>query len=216
MHLGRLIAVDPSLTCSGWALFHVSTGNLLAIGKIRAPSSATPLPLRLTMLQRQVDELMGVLKLGGDDVLVCEAQTTMKDPRAAFAVEQVRCIFESLGRARSVRVPGRVNPRSVQSEIMGLKGKQLARPIVKETAVIVAKALYEQALLSLGFDVEHSALKRNQDIVDALLVGTLALSKIRTSRVESSVVLEELFVGKRRMRVTVGSSRGMRSRGGLR
>src|SRR5690606_567012 len=134
----RLLAVDPSLTCSGWALFELATarpgqGKLVAVGKIRSLSPRVPLATRFSDLQRKIVGVYESLSLSGNDVLICESQTTMRDPRAAFKVEQVRGIFETVARSRSLHVPGRINPRSVQSEVMGLRGKQLARAVVKDT-----------------------------------------------------------------------------------
>lgn len=179
----RLLAIDPSLTCSGWALFEVRGGTLCGVGKLRSLGAANPLAARLQDLQGRIAGLMERFQLTAGDVLICEEQTTMRDPRAAFKVEQVRGIFEAVARSRRVKVPGRLNPRSVQFEIMGLKGKQTKREIVKEVAVEVVRSLYGTALAGIGFDPTPRNLKRNQDIVDAILVGSLGLSRIRSAEV---------------------------------
>jgi hypothetical protein len=67
--------------------------------------------------------------------MVCEAATTVRDPHNALKVETVRAMFESVARGRLVGVPGRINPRSVQFEVMGLSGKQLPRAEVKDMAI---------------------------------------------------------------------------------
>ena len=118
----------------------------------------------------------------------------MRDPRAAFVVEQVRGIFETLARARALVVPGRLNPRSVQYEMLGLKGKQLLRETVKLTAAAAVSRLYAQSLRRLGFDCGIDNLSRNQDIVDAMLVGGLALTRIKSAEA-AGVSLEEYFDG---------------------
>lgn len=188
----KLVAIDPSLTCSGWALFSIEESVLLGVGKIRSLPPAIPLSQRLEDLQRKVSNLLIQLALGGNDVLVCEAPTTMRDPRAALKVEQVRVIFEALARERSLAVPGRLNPRSVQYEVMGLKGKQLKRTVIKSTAVTIVHRLYKRDLSQLGFDCSPKNLSRNQDIVDAVLVGSLGLARIKASRF-SHMPLETLF-----------------------
>jgi len=175
------MAVDPSLTCSGWALFHVGGGGLCAIGKLKALGATVPLADRLTDLQSRIEALFGRFEFGSRDVLICEEQTTMRDPRAAFKVEQVRGIFEVVARSRRVSVPGRLNPRSVQYEIMGLKGKQTRRELVKDVAVEVVRSVYGDSLRGMGFDVAPRNLRRNQDIVDAILIGALGLTRIRSA-----------------------------------
>jgi Holliday junction resolvasome RuvABC endonuclease subunit len=122
-----LLAVDPSLTCSGWALFSIPNGSIVSVGKVRSDPPSVPMADRLRSLQDRVEGLLGHLNLGADDLLVCEAATTVKDPHNALKVETVRAMFEAVARARAVGVPGRVNPRSVQFEVMGLRGKQLPR-----------------------------------------------------------------------------------------
>ena len=199
----NLLAIDPSLTCSGWALFSLKAGDLLGVGKVRSLPSGIPLAERLDDLQRKISLLFDQISLCDNDVLICEAPTTMRDPRAAFKVEQVRGIFETIARERGLRVPGRLNPRSVQHEVMGLKGKQLPREAVKQNAVLVVERLYSAPLKRIGFDCNPSNLKRHQDIVDAILVGSLAVARVQTATI-SNMQLEEVFAEKlkpRRMRV---------------
>lgn len=187
-----LMAVDPSLTCSGWALFCVSSGQVSNVGKIRGAGAAVPLAQRLERIQLHIQELVERFGLGAEDLLVCEAPTTIRDPHNALKVEQVRGIFESVARSRGVRVPGRVNPRTVQYEVMGLRGRQLDRESVKTAAIRTVQYLYATDLKELG--LEHSAeqLARHQDIVDAVLIGRLALMKIQSARA-GQVTIESLF-----------------------
>ncbi|NLF25818.1 MAG: crossover junction endodeoxyribonuclease RuvC [Deltaproteobacteria bacterium] len=192
MKESRLITIDPSLTCSGWALFSISSGELMGVGKIKAQPPGRPLSERLCDLQIKIDALLRKLEIGQGDVLISEAQTTMRDPRAAFVVEQVRGIFESLARSFHAVVPGRINPRSVQYEILKLKGRQQCRADVKAAAVATVRHLYSESLQRLGFDAEETNLARNQDVVDAILVGMLALSRITSAR-QAGVRLEEIF-----------------------
>jgi len=188
----RFLAVDPSLTCSGWAYFCGQSEKLLAVGKIRSLPASNAMVKRMADLQERIGRVFDNLELNKNDVLVCEAQTTMRDPRAAFIVEQVRGIFETCARERGVTVPGRVNPRSVQAEVMGLKGKQLKREIVKHTAVSIAQQLFGEPLKQMGFDSTQNALHRNQDIVDALLIGHYVRSRIQQARL-SQQPLEAFF-----------------------
>src|SRR5262245_26646002 len=126
----NVMAIDPSLTCSGWALLTLETGRVRAVGKLRALSASYPLAERLNGLHLQIGELLSALKLGTGDFLICESPTTVRDPHNALKVEQVRGIFESLARSNGICVPGRLNPRTVQFEVMGLRGKQLQRSLV--------------------------------------------------------------------------------------
>lgn len=133
---------------------------------------------RLLGIQRDVDLLFSKLQLSREDVLVCEAPTAMKDPHNVIKVEQVRGVFESLARQRGVGVPGRVNPRSVQFEVMGLRGKQVTRALVKDVAVKTAIGLYPGELAGLGLPITEEPLRKFQDIVDAILVGRFALLRL--------------------------------------
>ena len=93
----------------------------------------------------------------------------------------MRGIFETIARQKRILVPGRINPRSVQREVMGLKGKQLARESVKETAVMVATALYQKSLEQLSFPTDKKSMTRHQDIVDAILIGRLAVIRMNAA-----------------------------------
>jgi len=199
MYTRRLLAIDPSLTCSGWALFSIESEKLLAVGKIRSLAPSRPLAERLRDLQARITGMLEKLELKINDVLICEAPTTMRDPRAAFKVEQVRGIFETIGRSRSLIVPGRINPRSVHYEIMGLRGRQIVREQIKQAAVQVVRSLYDAPLSGMGFDPTPSELARNQDIVDAILVGSLGVSWIKNALV-AGTDLEKYFEGRKQSR----------------
>lgn len=173
-----LLAVDPSLTCSGWALFAVNSQKLCGVGKIKSAKPDVALSTRYANLQQQVSSLFEQINFGTQDILVCEAPTTMRDPKAAIKVEQVRGIFETLARNRGALVPGRLNPRTVQTELLGFKGQQVTRKIVKESAFVIANKLFNKELAGLGLNIEQQSNKY-QDIVDALLIGTVILSRIK-------------------------------------
>ncbi|MCB0332442.1 MAG: hypothetical protein KDD55_03015 [Bdellovibrionales bacterium] len=178
MKHGRFFAVDPSLTCSGWALFDFQDETLLAVGKVKSLPASEPISGRFEDLQTKIAHIYASLSLGKDDFVVCEAPTTMRDPRAALLVEQVRSIFETLARDRGASVPGRIHPRSVQYEVVGLRGKQLKREVVKSSALEVVSRLYGDALERIGFESSRSHLKKHQDVVDAVLIGAYGLSRI--------------------------------------
>lgn len=190
--LRYLMAVDPSLTCSGWALLSIPAGEVLAVGKIKAAPPSVPMATRLERLQGSIKKVIADLALGGSDVLVCEAPTTMKDPLNAIKVEQVRGLFESSGRNRGIAVPGRVNPRSVQYEVMGLRGKQVIRSEVKAAALRTVQYLYGTTLEGFGLKTSNDELKRHQDIVDAILIGRFAVLRIQGA-IESKQPLQSVF-----------------------
>ncbi len=190
--LRYLMAVDPSLTCSGWALLSIGEGEVLAVGKIKSAPPSIPLATRLERLQVAIKKVVADLTLGSLDVLVCEAPTTMKDPHNAIKVEQVRGLFESTGRSCGVVVPGRVNSRSVQYEVMGLTGMQVTRLEVKAAAVRTAQYLYAPALRRLGLGTTGDELKRHQDIVDAMLIGRFAVLRIQGA-LDAQQPLETVF-----------------------
>ncbi len=198
MDFRYLLAVDPSLTCSGWALLSIKTGEILGVGKIRSLPPCHHLSERLLDLQSKIHTIFAELKLGPSDLMICEAPTTMRDPRAALKVEQVRCIFEAVARQSGLKVPGRLNPRSVQYEVMGLKGKQLKRCLIKETARRIAVFIYNKDLVRLGFPSDCNSLKKNQDIVDALLIGHLAVQRVKSARV-SGQKIENFFCERARL-----------------
>jgi Holliday junction resolvasome RuvABC endonuclease subunit len=196
-----LLAVDPSLTCSGWALFDLRSERLCGVGKVMSLPASLSLSIRLADLQSKITTLFSQLTLANNDVLVCEGETTMRDPRAVIKVEQVRSIFESVGRAGKVIVPGRVNPRSVQSELMGFRGRQVKREVVKATARQLVETLYADRLKELQFCMELHMLERHQDIVDAILVGRLALLRLKAG-LQTGQKLTEILQPQRRARRT--------------
>lgn len=174
-----LLAVDPSLTCSGWALFSIDDGRICSVGKVRSDPPPMAMGERLRALQVRIEAVLDRLKLGSQDILVCESATTVKDPHNALKVENVRSMFEAVARTRSVAVPGRVNPRSVHHEVMGLTGKQLPRDQVKMAARRTVEYLYLDQLNRLG--LPETSLSRHQDIVDAILIGRLAIMRIKAA-----------------------------------
>ncbi len=177
----RLFALDPSLTCSGWALFDLKKEQLLGVGKLKPPGASQPLALRLSYLQDKVTEIYEKLNISKNDVLISEAATSMTDPSAAAKLEQVRGIFETLARARSCCVPGRIHPRTVQYELLGIRGRQIERVHVKSAATEVVKRLLQKQLERIGFDCSAKGLKANQDIIDAILVGIIAMTRVKAA-----------------------------------
>jgi Holliday junction resolvasome RuvABC endonuclease subunit len=173
----RLLAIDPSLTCSGWALFEVKGSVLRSFGKMKPLGTTFSLSRRLSDLQERVNSLIVTLELGQGDLLVCEGPTTMKDPQAVIKVEQVRSIFEGVARTHKIHVPGRINPRTVHHELLGMYGAQLARPLVKAQAVRTVRTLYGSVLEAVGLDTSEKSLSRHQDIIDAMLLGTVAVQR---------------------------------------
>lgn len=191
----RVLAVDPSLTCSGWALLNCNSSNdnsIIAVGQIKSLSPSFSLSDRLLDLQHRILSLFEKLKLGSSDAVICESPTTVIDPSAAFKVEQVRCIYEVLARSLEIWVPGRINPRSIHRELLGMKGAQLKRSFVKQSAVTTVKMLFGSQLSAIGFPVNESDLAKKQDIVDALLLGSYATTKLQESKI-SGVELPQLL-----------------------
>ncbi|MCB0318530.1 MAG: hypothetical protein KDD56_07215 [Bdellovibrionales bacterium] len=196
MKLSRLMAIDPSLTCSGWALFCIDSKKLLGVGRVKSIKSSNPFNIRVADLQKKIIEILKSIDFNSNDVLISEAPTSIKDPDAAIKVEQVRSIFETVARTFNANVPGRINPRSVQTEVIGLSGKQVVREEVKSHAVGTARFIYSKELIKIGFsDLDN--LAAYQDIVDALLIGHLALSKIEAAK-SAGVLLEEFLEPERR------------------
>lgn len=188
----RLLAIDPSLTASGWALYSLKGCRLLAAGVLRPPGPGIFLADRLALLQSSVEELLSHYKLGARDLLITEGPAPLVlNPQSSLKVERVRSIFEAVARSRSVNVPGRVNPRSVQTELMGMRGKQLDRVTVKSWARDTAQRLFGteifQAAEAANRELPESCCDRKgavvrrlpQDIVDAALVGYYAVARIK-------------------------------------
>ncbi|MDD2943420.1 MAG: crossover junction endodeoxyribonuclease RuvC [bacterium] len=168
----RLLAIDPSLTASGWALFSLASCKPQQAGVIYPPKSSYPLAYRLKKLQEEVETLLTEFSFTNSDILVCEAAATIiRNPMSAMKVERVRGIFETVARSNGCLVPGRINPRTVQSELLGMSGKQLPRKEVKEQARLVAEKLFPQ--------INSNKKKLPQDVIDALLIGELAINRIR-------------------------------------
>ncbi|MFN4896501.1 MAG: hypothetical protein ACK5GN_12320 [Pseudomonadota bacterium] len=171
-------------------MFSISNGHICSVGKVRSDPPPVPMGQRLRTLQQRIEAVLERLQLGADDILVCESATTVKDPHNALKVENVRSIFESVARTRLMSVPGRINPRSVHHEVMGLSGKQLPRAEVKLAARRTVEYLYLDELKRLG--VSQGDLVKHQDIVDAILLGRLAVMRVRSAQ-EGDLPVEVMF-----------------------
>ena len=177
-----LLAVDPSLTASGWALYSLRSARPVAWGIVSPPSSEVALAHRLDKLQRMVGELLRTLGLGDGDFLVCEGPAPLvKNPMSALKVEHVRGIFEVVARTHGVCVPGRLNPRTVQTELLGMRGQQIARKDVKLWARATVERLFPNELREIPVLGANSG-KVPQDVIDAVLIGVVALARIDLGR----------------------------------
>jgi Holliday junction resolvasome RuvABC endonuclease subunit len=167
----KILAVDPSLTQTGWALFEVGNTTVKSYGVIKGGSPKTPLTSRLANIQDCVSKLFMELSLNTNDYLVCEGPAPISlNPSSSIKVEQVRGIFETLGRVNGLNVLGRLNPRTVQSELLGVRGKQIPRKEVKILARSVVSKIFPDLFK------EYNLIE--QDIVDAMLIGILAQARI--------------------------------------
>jgi Holliday junction resolvasome RuvABC endonuclease subunit len=169
-----ILSVDPSLQSSGWALF--DHNNLLGVGYLK--TRFEPLAPRLVSLQRRVESLLKSCRIDHNALVICEDATTMRNPQTAMKIEQVRGIFECAARSMGATVPGRINPRTVQSTLLGMRGAQVKREYVKAAIVEVVKHHYSDQLEQLSFPSTAQELRRHQDICDAILIGHMARLKI--------------------------------------
>ncbi len=177
----KLLAVDPSLTQSGWALFYVNKSTPISWGVIKPENPKASLSVRLSSIFDSVRILHQEHSLEEGDILVCEGPAPITlNPSSSIKVEQVRCIFENIARERKLIVPGRINPRTIHTELLGLKGRQAKREIVKEVARSVVKTLLTSDRIYRE-DIP-------QDAVDAILIGILATSRaIRANSIGSKI-----------------------------
>ena len=197
----KLIAIDPSLTQSGWSLFSVEKEVPLAYGVIRPEPEKGHLGTRLLSLQTQIKKLFLEQSLKSGDILVCEGPAPITlNPSSSIKVEQVRGIFETLARDMGLLVPGRVNPRTVQTELLGLHGKQRKREEVKEVARRVVKSL-------IGICPDKESME--QDIVDSILIGVISISRVKRANM-SGMELVEIFSERGMSSSRNGQGRGLR------
>lgn len=210
----KLLAVDPSLRATGWAIFRIQDSAPISVGVISAPPAEFLLAERLHLVQSLIEELLESFQFGKGDVLICEGPApAVLNPESTLKVERVRGIFETLGRYRGVVVPGRINPRTVQTELLGMKGKQKPRVEVKAWAREIADRLYPGHVTE-GLWKESEGRKKKilpQDIIDALLIGSVALSKLHLA-LASGTSLESAF-NQRSSGGNQRQSRGGNSRG---
>ena len=187
--MSYLFALDPSLTCSGWALFSLKTLEPIKSGMIKSLSTQFSIEQRLADLQRQVVSLFNELSLTNKDYFICEGPAPLVlNPNSAMKVERVRGIFESIARSQSLNILDRINPRTVQSELMGLKGKQIERKQVKQIAKDLAHKMFPAYL-------EQN--KANQDILDAMLIGALVSSRLKIA-IDTKQDYQQLYAKKQR------------------
>ncbi|MDR2338329.1 MAG: hypothetical protein LBE20_06795 [Deltaproteobacteria bacterium] len=176
----KLLAIDPSLTSTGWVLFDLQTGTIRQFGILNDPGPKIVLARRLAILQQEIEALLSAVELQAGDVLVCEGPAHLVlNPQSALKVEHVRGMFEVLARKRGVDVPGRVNPRIIHTEILGLKGKQVKRAEVKKIARSVAERLFVKEFANNQNNKLNSRRKvLSQDIIDAALIGAFCITQI--------------------------------------
>ncbi len=197
----NLIAIDPSLSQSGWCLFSMDSEIPKAYGIIKPKPEKGFLGDRLLSLQSQIEELFRSLPLSKGDILICEGPAPITlNPSSSIKVEQVRGIFEAIGRGMHLHVPGRVNPRTVQTELLGLHGKQRKREEVKEVARKVVKSI-------IGICPDQVSME--QDVVDSILIGLISISRVKRAQV-SGMSLVEMFSEKGNSLSRGSQGRGMR------
>ncbi len=186
-------------------VFDLESERPLATGCIKAGPASIPLANRLKDFQHEVESMFSEQSLNLGDYLISEGPAPLvKNPDSATKVEQVRGIFETIARSTGLRVPGRINPRSVQAEILGLRGAQKNREFVKDSARKVVSSLMGAKLSEL----ENLAFEKvSQDIVDAALIGVYAISRVKRAQAAGFSV-EELFQPKK------ASARGSNTRRG--
>ncbi|MCC6933816.1 MAG: hypothetical protein IT292_11305 [Deltaproteobacteria bacterium] len=202
----KLLAVDPSLQSSGWVLFAIEDEAPLSWGVVADNNSKLPLAKRLLTIQERINDIFIDYCLGAKDILVCEGPAPITlNPSSATKVEHVRGIFETLARQHKLTVPGRLNPRTVQIELLGLKGRQLERKEVKQTARNLAQHLYGSKLTELLAGKDDKKLR--QDVIDALLIGTLAVAKINLCQRMKISLFDAFNEGERAFKA--GSRRGI-------
>lgn len=211
----KILAVDPSLRSTGWALFDFKTKIPLAIGTIKSEDASISLSERLRVLQNEIESLYTELNLVADDILVCEGPAPLVlNPHTALKVEHVRGIFETIARGKGIHVPGRINPRTWQSELLGLRGPQLPRKEVKELSLLTAKRLFPEMFASEKKGNEKNSQKEVQgiqDIADALLIGCLAKSKLEMAQktgTDLAAVFVKTTTARKGAAVAVGVRRG--------
>lgn len=201
----KLLAVDPSLTCSGWVLFSLQSLKPLFAGTISPPGpKCLPLCERFEFLQNEVFNLLSNFSLSSKDYLVTEGPAPLvQNPSSSTKVEQVRSTFEVLARNQGVTVPGRVNPRTIQTQLLGLKGAQIERSKVKAIAKSTANQLYGKELEQI---CKQSGFSISQDIIDASLIGGYAGSLIKNAIV-SNIPAWKFFLPKHSSNNRSGSLR---------
>lgn len=194
MKTPRLLAIDPSISACGWALFCVNTTNPLDAGVFRPPKQGH-LESRLALLQKTVEAFFANIEFGKEDFLVCEGPAPLHtNPMSSMVVERVRGIFETLARAKGAMVPGRINPRSIHSEILGLYGKQVNRVYVKQIARTCATHLFQEFITFKQEETNSAQLA--QDLIDALLIGAAACSRVGQAQASNMSVY--IYFGERK------------------
>ncbi|MCB0324153.1 MAG: hypothetical protein KDD69_11295, partial [Bdellovibrionales bacterium] len=109
-----------------------------------------------------------------------------------------------VARTQQLVVPGRINPRTVQTELLGMRGKQLSRNEVKQWARETAQKLFGEALAELpihGMRASGRTARQKQvpqDVIDALLIGAVAVARVQLSRSINSS-LEAMFESRRQV-----------------
>lgn len=162
--MSKVFSVDPSVSSLGWAIMQVS-GRLVDAGVLKY-SSKNSICERIQFILREVNDLIQYYKLGPTDYCVLESSAGIINPRSFLALERVRSSVEALAIIKGLRVIGRINPRSLQSKMLGLK-KMEKRDFVKSAI----RSFVIQEFRSF-FDGNRLDISRvEQDLFDAVILA---------------------------------------------
>lgn len=163
----RMFAIDPALNNTGVAIFDIYRKKLISTHIIKGLDEKTDLMKRYEHLQSLIRAFLHKENFKQNDLIICEEAAAFKNAATVFKLEYARVVWEILGRTLGGKTPFRICPRSVHVELLGLRGRQQERKEVKLAARKVFEMLYPDKK------------DLSQDEIDAVLIGELALTKLR-------------------------------------
>ncbi len=162
--LFKVFAVDPSINKMGWAVLN-SREEIINAGILNYTGRGS-VNARIKMIIHEIHKLLVANEIKNSDYFVVEACAQIVNPRSFLILERVRSAIETVAIIHGVKVPGRVNPRSIHVRMLGLE-KPEKRSKIKQITRQFVSSNYLDFFRVNNIDVD----RKNQDIFDAILIG---------------------------------------------
>ncbi|MCS6961758.1 MAG: crossover junction endodeoxyribonuclease RuvC [Deltaproteobacteria bacterium] len=160
----KVLAVDPSSSSLGWAI--IDTREIPLDAGVFYYNTDISISNRVKHIVNEIKHIIDCYNLKRGDYFVVESSAGCINPRTFLILERIRGAGEAVALLNGLTVLGRINPRSIHVNLLGIK-KSLARVFVKSAIRSYVEKQFSAFLKSAEIEV----IPKNQDVFDALLLG---------------------------------------------